>query len=204
VSTATIELLFPIGLYKSKVDHIFSKKETDKIKNEKYLLGHNKTYTNFDYRFLDNLIFSKLKNKLQLHVDNYTKDVFKYDAEIYITQSWINVNPPGTCHTAHNHSNSVFSGVYYVTLPKGSPFLTFQNPLEHMFSFTPTEWNSYNSNVWTVGVEEKDVVIFPSKINHEVLTNNTDETRVSIAFNTFVRGYVGDKGTNESNYQIIK
>ena len=203
MTIASIELLFPVGLYKSKVDHIFSKAEDDKIINGKYLEGHNKTYTDFDYRFLDNPIFSKLKKELQFHVDNYTRDVFKYDAEIYITQSWINFNPPGSCHTAHTHSNSVFSGVYYLTLPTGGPLLTFQNPLTHMFAFTPTEWNTYNSNVWTINIEEKDVVIFPSRLYHEVLTNNTNENRISIAFNTFARGYIGDKGTNESNYQII-
>ena len=75
---------------------------------------------------------------------------------------------------------------------------------KHMFHFEPTEYNSYNANVWTVALEEKDVVIFPSTIQHEVLTNNSSEDRICIAFNTFVRGYVGEKGLFESNYQIIK
>jgi uncharacterized protein (TIGR02466 family) len=204
VATATLELLFPVPIYKSKVDHTLSDDALDKINNGKYVEGHNKTYIDCNYRFLDDPLFLKLKEELQTHVTNYTKDVFAYDAEVYITQSWLNFNPPGSCHTAHNHSNSVFSGVYYVTLPKGSPFLTFHKPLTHMFSFTPTEWNPYNSNVWTIALEEQEVVIFPSELRHEVLTNYTNENRISIAFNTFVRGYIGDKGTNESNYQIIE
>jgi uncharacterized protein (TIGR02466 family) len=201
---ASLELLFPVAIYKSKIDHNLSNVETDAINSGKYTEGHNKTYSDFNYRFLDTPIFSKLKKELQLHVNNYAKDIFKYDAEIYITQSWLNFNPPGSCHTMHNHSNSVFSGVYYIKLPPGSPFLTFYSPIKHMFYFNPTEWNVYNSNVWTIGLEEKDVVIFPSTLHHEVSTNNTKENRICIAFNTFVRGYIGDKGTNESNYQIIK
>ena len=204
MSTAILELLFPMALYKAKVDHTLSKEEVDTIKNGKYTEGHNRTYSDFNFRFLDNPIFTKLKKELQVHVDNYAKDIFKYDSEIYITQSWLNFNPPGSSHTVHNHSNSVFSGVYYITLPKGAPFLTFYSPIKHMFHFEPTEYNSYNANVWTVALEEKDVVIFPSTIQHEVLTNNSGEDRICIAFNTFVRGYVGDKRTNESNYQIIK
>jgi uncharacterized protein (TIGR02466 family) len=203
VAKASLELLFPVGIYKSKVDYTLSKEETNKIKNGKYTEGHNKTYSDFDFRFLDNPIFANLKKELQVHVNNYTKDIFKYDAEVYITQSWLNVNPPGSSHTIHNHSNSVFSGVYYITLPKGVPFLTFYSPIKHMFHFTPTEWNTYNSNAWTIGLEEKDVVIFPSTIQHEVLTNTTNADRICIAFNTFVRGYIGDKGINESNYQYI-
>ena len=204
MSTVILELLFPMALYKAKVSHTFSKEEVDKIKNGKYTEGNNRTYSDFDFRFLDNPIFTKLKKELQVHVDNYAKDIFKYDSEIYITQSWLNFNPPGSSHTVHTHSNSVFSGVYYITLPKGAPFLTFYSPIKHMFHFEPTEYNSYNANVWTVALEETDVVIFPSTIQHEVLTNNSSEDRICIAFNTFVRGYVGDKGPFDSNYQIIK
>ena len=144
MSTVILELLFPMALYKAKVAHTFSKEEVDKIKNGKYTEGHNRTYSDFDFRFLDNPIFTKLKKELQMHVDNYAKDIFKYDSEIYITQSWLNFNPPGSSHTVHNHSNSVFSGVYYITLPKGAPFLTFYSPIKHMFHFEPTEYNSYN------------------------------------------------------------
>ena len=44
---------------------------------------------------------------------------------------------------------------------------------------------------------------------HEVSQNFTNENRICIAFNTFVRGYIGDKGLHhsgisDSTYQIIK
>jgi uncharacterized protein (TIGR02466 family) len=206
-----IENLFPVGVYKSKVNHILNDKEKKHIESGQYTEAHNNTFTDYNFFFLDNPIFSKLKKQLQIHVNNYTKDVFKYDSEVYITSSWLNVNPPGTGHIHHNHCNSVFSGVYYIKLPPGSPFLNFYSPINHMFFFNPTEHNTYNSNCWTIDLEEKDVVIFPSTLYHEVLKNNTKENRICIAFNTFVRGYIGEKLKNskhnnsgDSTYIVIK
>jgi len=206
-----IENLFPTGIYKSKVNYTLSVKEKKCIENLQFNQGSNDTFSDYNYFFLNNPVFSKLKKQLQVHLNTYTKDVFKYDCEVYISSSWLNLNPPGTGHHLHNHTNSVFSGVYYITLPSGSPFLNFHSPINHMFFFNPTEYNDYNSNCVTLHLEEKDVVIFPSTLYHEVLKNNTSQNRLSIAFNTFVRGYIGEKLINnkhnnpgDSSYIVIK
>jgi len=198
----TIELLFPTTIYKSKIDHTFSETEKERITSNQYQRTSNGTFSDFDFRFLDESCFLDLKKKLQTHVDYYTKEIFKYSCEIYITQSWININPPGSYHNLHNHSNSIFSGVYYVTVPDNAPFLSFDSPIRNLLHIEPSEWNQYNSPWWTIEVKEQDVVIFPSSVRHEVLENCTKETRISIAFNTFVRGEIGKK--HSSNYQIIK
>lgn len=209
LNNPTISPIFPVALYKCGVDYELSNKENNYIKKGKYTEGGHRTFSDYNYNYLDNPIFSKLKKKLQDHVNYYAKNVFKYDAEIYITKSWLNINPPGSSHSMHHHVNSVFSGVYYIKLPVGTPFLIFSSPVKHMFQFTPIEWNDFNCSSWTVNLQEKDVVIFPSTLMHEVSQNFTNENRICIAFNTFVRGYIGDKGLHhsgisDSTYQIIK
>jgi uncharacterized protein (TIGR02466 family) len=209
IDNAIVVPIFPVALYKSKVNYKLSVKENNFIKNGKYTEGSHRTFSDYNYNYLDNPVFSKLKQRLQLHVNNYVKNVFKYDAEIYITKSWLNINPPGSSHSMHRHVNSVFSGVYYIKLPVGTPFLIFSSPIPQMFHFIPTEWNDYNCHSWTVNLEKDDLVIFPSTLYHEVSQNFAKEDRICIAFNTFVRGYVGDKGLNhsgvsDSTYQIIK
>ena len=37
-----------------------------------------------------------------------------------------------------------------------------------------------------------DIMLFPSSLTHMVQTVDADATRISIAFNTFPKGYIGD------------
>jgi predicted 2-oxoglutarate/Fe(II)-dependent dioxygenase YbiX len=50
----------------------------------------------------------------------------------------------------------------------------------------------YNSDSWWVPVETGNLVLFPSSTSHMVEDVVADKTRISIAFNTFVRGDLGD------------
>ena len=54
------------------------------------------------------------------------KSIIEYlDQDLLITQSWANKNPVGTEHPAHNHANSIVSGVFYFQ-EEGMP-LQFNN-----------------------------------------------------------------------------
>ena len=50
---------------------------------------------------------------------------------------------------------------------------------------------SPNSESWWFEVNEGDVIMFPSSLTHMVQTVDGEE-RISIAFNTFLKGTVGD------------
>jgi uncharacterized protein (TIGR02466 family) len=196
-----IHLLLPIPVMKSQVSYVLSKEQKSQLNNSTYRLFGNGTYQDIDYRLLDKDIFFDLKQKLQEQLTSYTKDIFKYDCEVYITHSWMNVNPNGSDHKIHNHANSIFSGVYYIDVPHGTSGLTFHSTRKPMLDIFPLEYNEFNSPSWTINVASGDVVLFPSEIYHSVQTNPCKENRTCIAFNSFVRGYIGEK--NESNYQEI-
>lgn len=195
-----LEKMFPTTLYKTTLDYQFSKEEINRILKSEYFIVNNGSWSDEQFWVLDKDYFSQFKNLLQEHVNIYAKEVFKYDCEIYITSSWININPPGSYHNLHSHNNSIFSGVYYFDVPEGAPFLSFCSSRKPALCITPTEWNDSNSPTWTIKVGQGDLVIFPSEVMHEVITNNTTNTRISIAFNTFVRGSIGET----SAYQFIK
>jgi ectoine hydroxylase-related dioxygenase (phytanoyl-CoA dioxygenase family) len=62
----------------------------------------------------------------------------------------------------------------------------------------PTEWNLHNSRTWWFPVNTGDVVLFPSSLVHEVPPTTSSEKRLSLAFNTFLKGYLGEnKELNE-------
>ena len=41
--------------------------------------------------------------------------------------------------------------------------------------------------------KKNHLILFPSTISHSVNPNNSDKERVSLSFNTFIKGYVGTK-----------
>ncbi len=57
----------------------------------------------------------------------------------------------------------------------------------------PTEnFNLFNSESWWFEVATGDLMLFPSSLTHMVETVKSDKTRISISFNTFPKGYVGE------------
>ena len=117
----------------------------------------------------------------------------KQDVRLRITQSWLNWTKPGQFHHKHAHPNSVISGCFYVNADKESDKIFFYRDGYKQIQFPPVEWNQYNSESWWYPVGSNSLVFFPSNLTHMVQPVVGDETRISLAFNTFPVGYVGDE-----------
>ena len=50
------------------------------------------------------------------------------DSEPVLGNMWANINPPGGMNRAHQHPNSLWSGVYYIKAPKNSGDLKIDDP----------------------------------------------------------------------------
>lgn len=184
--------LFPTIIYKEPMGVTLTDKETTFINNVPLLdhgLGNSVSENTF---ILDCDELSRLKNALTSHLNNYLNDVMKIDNTLYITNSWLNLTKRNQEHTLHNHSNSILSGVFYINVSDSQPLITF-NRLDYPFllNMKAKEYHPANSIEWNIPVFDNDVIIFPSKLNHAVLPNDTDNERISIAFNSFVTGTVG-------------
>ena len=53
-------------------------------------------------------------------------------------------------------------------------------------------YDVYNSDTWWFKVKTGGIVLFPSSLTHNVESVTSKDTRVSLAFNTFLTGTVGD------------
>ena len=51
-----------------------------------------------------------------------------YESEPVLGNMWANINPPGGMNRAHQHPNSLWSGVYYIKAPKNSGHLKIDDP----------------------------------------------------------------------------
>ena len=52
---------------------------------------------------------------------------------------WANINPPGGMNRAHQHPNSLWSGVYYIKAPKNSGHLKIDDPRASAAMFRPIQ-----------------------------------------------------------------
>ena len=163
--------------------------------------------TSLDSYILDRDVFKNLKTVLTDIANNYFQDVYapvNEDLELYITQSWFNYTPKGGHHHAHYHGNSVASGVFYFKANKEIDQIIF--PREESLSDLKTfslaidkkQTNDWNAELWGVNVETNMLVMFPSTVTHQVNETKNEDVRISLAFNTFIRGTIGSaKGLNE-------
>lgn len=117
----------------------------------------------------------------------------KNDVRLRVTQSWLNWTSPGQFHHKHAHPNSLISGCFYVNANRDTDKIFFYKDEYCRIKFPPVEWNSYNSESWWYPVGTGDLIFFPSELSHMVQTVGGEDTRISLAFNTFPVGYVGDE-----------
>lgn len=117
----------------------------------------------------------------------------KHDVHLRITQSWLNWTKQGQFHHKHAHPNSVISGCFYVNANKESDKIFFYRDGYQQIKFPPVDWNQYNSESWWYPVGTNTLVFFPSNLTHMVQQVGGEDTRISLAFNTFPVGYVGDE-----------
>jgi len=199
--------IFPCPVYIVKRDSGISLKEKKDIKDviggdmHKASGGMRQNFGNSisEDTYIFNSKLKEIKQFCEHHIKIYVEQIIKpaEDLDFYITQSWINVNKPGQHHPKHNHQNSIMSGVFYVqTVESDEIMLSDPNiRLKDFITFgEDREFDKWNSCTWSFPVTDGNLFIFPSWLEHQVLPNPLTTTdRISLAFNTFVRGFLGDK-----------
>jgi len=147
-----------------------------------------------------NIFDTSLKNLKEFcehHIKNYAKEILNAEEELnfYITQSWLNVIESGGNIKRHLHSNSIISGCFYVSTEKDDAIL-FNDPNRKIkLQVEPNEYNDWNSGACHFPVINNRLLLFPSWLEHEVMSNKSATTkRISLAFNTFATGVFGNRG----------
>jgi uncharacterized protein (TIGR02466 family) len=100
---------------------------------------------------------------------------------------WVNINTPNSYNLAHDHQNSILSGVYYVSVPHDNmgDLVLHRGDTAEYFLKSDIEriGTKANSFVAVKKPIESVFYIFPSWVKHHVESNNSQGYRISIAFN---------------------
>ena len=190
-----IDNLFPIpiGWYKNE-EGLTKTEKKFLIEDQEEKPNEGNTTSKFR-RILHDKKCESLKQFVEESLENYFDQVYKpkSDVEPYITQSWCNYSKTGQWHHKHRHPNSFISGVYYIQADVTDKIQFFHpKQYQQIRIHPPRDFNTWNSESWWYGIETGLLVLFPSSFEHFVPPVTAKQTRISLSFNTFLKGMVGD------------
>ena len=139
-----------------------------------------------------------IKKFCEEHIDTYVNEVISPknpELDFYITQSWLNWLQPGRMHPIHSHLNSIISGIFYVSTVEGDAvqFYDINTNAKTRINIEPGKTNFWNVSQQSLDITNNVLILFPSWIGHGVRHNaSTTTDRVSISFNVFVKGSIGE------------
>ena len=190
--------IFPTPIICSSIDRLF----TD---DEKEVFNHHSNHTRSNMGNTTSIDAYVLKDNRLKDIKSYIEEGINYyvnniicprfsPLEFYITQSWLNYTKEGQYHHKHEHPNSIISGVFYIDADydKDKIFFYRSNAYKQI-SFPVERHNVWNSESWFFQVKPGDLVLFPSSLTHMVETKSGSNTRCSLSFNVFAKGYFGEE-----------
>jgi len=187
--------LFPIPLYKKSLNRNFKKEELNfvkKTRNNIIVNRGNSFSKNTD--ILNEKLFTNLKKELDLMIKEYFYNTLNVSKHIlpFITQSWLNFTEKNQHHHEHHHPNSIVSGVIYLNADEQKDKITFSRRERTMIELDYEILNKFNAPFWDFPIKTGDVILFPSTLGHMVTISTSDDTRISLAFNVFIKGILGN------------
>ena len=152
-------------------------------------VGNKKSKDSF---VLEKNELKSIRDFIQKCLDEYAVRVLATNQKLYITQSWCNKNKKGSKHHEHTHTNSLVSGVFYFKTNKSAPINFHKNTITQM-ELNPIKYNRVNCNIFNMEVKSGELILFPSTLKHSVPINTDENDRISLSFNTWIRGSLGSK-----------
>jgi uncharacterized protein (TIGR02466 family) len=190
-------LLFPTPFYSVNLEDRTDKEIYHSLSYDR--LDMNNGDISNDKKILDRPEFLAIRKNIEYHLNNFVYDILKVkkEIEIYFTNSWIIRHQKNDYSQSHVHSNSIFSGCYYLQVFENSgDFIVENNPwatniTSNAVKLSFEEYNTINSDSWIIKPKNGDLILFPSTVYHSVRKNESNNLRYCLSFNTFVRGNLG-------------
>ena len=153
-------------------------------------------------KVLDQSKYKNLKKEIMKEFYYYAHGVLNYkNNKFKMTTSWFTKSNRNQESIYHNHNNCMFSGVLYLKINDNSGGINFNNYENFRFQLLATKYDMLNARDYTIKPKTGTIVFFPSEMHHRILQNESNEERVSLAFNFLPVGHIGGDGDSQA---IIK
>lgn len=188
--------VFPIPVTENHLSRNFTLEELQFVdqcgkdchKNQGNLTSNNS-------HVLEHESMKSLREFIMFHVNEFIDEIVKpeFMIEPYLTQSWFNYTKTGEHHHRHAHPNSFLSGVLYINAGPEDKINFHREWSGYALDIPTREGSDYNTGSMWLGARTGKLLIFPSKLTHDVSVTESKETRISLAFNTFLKGVIGNE-----------
>ena len=141
---------------------------------------------------LDRPELANVRAFIEAKLHEYVTKIYASTDKLVITQSWLNKSKKGESHHEHVHPNSMVSGVWYPQIHEQMPPIQFRSRQQRDVALQTQQYNTFNSATFMLPMKKGELIIFPSNLTHSVPTNMGEEERISLSFNTWPKGNMGD------------
>ena len=145
-----------------------------------------------DTFILDKPEMNNIREFIKSKIYKYVKEIMNSNNELMITQSWVNKSGKGESHHEHVHPNSLISGVWYPVISEKLPPIQFRSRAQRDVSLSTEKFNNFNSATFLLPMKAGELILFPSNLTHSVPANQSETERISLSFNTWAKGSLGD------------
>lgn len=197
--------IFAVPLVIDHVNELITEELEDYVKNIDYEPVHigNGDWS-VDRNILNDKKLSSIKDHVLSNVSRLSKDVYLIDddMEFVISSSWILKHSYGDYCVMHNHTGSLFSGVFYIDADEGSGDIVFHNASamgsSHAYHhvslpFKQSQYNAFNTPHYTVPAKTGTMLVFSSGLSHSVKPNMNSKVRYSLSFNVLPKQMIDIK-----------
>ena len=190
------ELHFPTPIYISDIKHPTLNQELERdivawSKQDKGVVRTNVQGWHSTTNMAELPQFKKLVDMLY-ECQKTIYDQEHLDSEPVLGNMWANINPPGGMNRAHQHPNSLWSGVYYIKAPKNSGHLKIDDPRSSAAMSRPKQKEGPVPPRLFRETHYEPIagrcIMFPSWLMHCVDPNNSNDIRISVSFNFLQKG----------------
>jgi uncharacterized protein (TIGR02466 family) len=187
--------LFAEPVFRMDISHAISPEQVEFIKKLKMIQNQVNLISENLYIFEEPKLRS-IKKAVQEALDIFAGEVMGIPQKLYVTQSWSLINMPNVGMHGHSHSNSIVSGsLYYCDMPLPLSNMIFNRHSDYQrleIKPDPKRRNIYNTPLNVVMPKVGEVILFSSSLTHVVEVNRAATPRYAVAFNSFIKGKIGD------------
>ncbi len=186
---------YPVAIFdlENTFDNFFEKERTKQIwcKNT-----HEHCFHNFSSKSINVLDgYENEKNTLMECVNFYKNEIMKWhNSEIKISTSWLTKTEQGGFSKSHFHYNSLISGVVYDGANGSDDVGNIIFSSTKQATILPCEPSTYTLDNCTeafIASLPNHLILFESSLKHHIGKHNSEQPRISLAFNTFPTGQIG-------------
>lgn len=188
-----IHSLFPQPIAQVSLNRKLTEEEYNCIMSQELRPNFANAISN-NFKILDCPELKQIKAFCEYYSSGFFKQVYApvNDIKSHITLSWVNYNKKGDWCNEHNHSNSIVSGVFYVKTGQDDAIMFHNEPQFRQLAWLNEYDNPWNAEGAMFPAVEGELLLFKSDMRHRVVPVQHDDVRVSLAFNTWISGTIGD------------